>query len=297
MSDPASGNKSLIDELMRPSVRMKDPSAVEDKVCQLMKGGHQHLQVIADFDMTLSRSHYQGKPCSSCHGAIDGSHRLPRFYQQKAKEYKDYYYPIEIDPKMTPEEKIPLMVEWWTKAEEVLLQTKLNCKDLPAIVEESEVMLRDECVTFFELLHQEQVPLVIISAGLGNILEEVIRQQAHLYDNVKIISNYFKFDENGQLCGFSNALIHTYNKNTSAVSFDTAYRETVANRGNVILMGDSMGDVNMDAGVPNVQTILRIGFLNDKIEANLPWYLDNYDVVLLNDQSMDLVNAILRKIM
>ena len=44
--------------------------------------------------------------------ALDISKLLPDKYRQGAYDLKSKYYPIEIDPNVTLQEKIPLMVEW-----------------------------------------------------------------------------------------------------------------------------------------------------------------------------------------
>ena len=38
------------------------------------------------------------------------------------------------------------------------------------------------------------VPLLIFSAGIGDVIEEVIKQQAVLHDNIRIVSNYMDFN-------------------------------------------------------------------------------------------------------
>lgn len=48
---------------------------------------------------------------------------------------------------------------------------------------------------FFDHLHEHSIPLLIFSAGIGDILEEVIRQAGVFHPNVKVFSNYMDFDE------------------------------------------------------------------------------------------------------
>lgn len=45
----------------------------------------------------------------------------------------------------------------------------------------------------------------------------------------------------------------------------TAYFQQLSTRTSIILLGDSMGDLTMADGVPSVENILKIGFLNDKV--------------------------------
>lgn len=49
---------------------------------------------------------------------------------------------------------------------------------------------------FFDCLQDHGVPLLIFSAGVGDVLEEVIRQAGVFHPNVKVFSNYMDFDEN-----------------------------------------------------------------------------------------------------
>ena len=54
---------------------------------------------------------------------------------------------------------------------------------------------RDGCDWLFEQLYKDQVPLLVLSAGIGDVIEAVIRQQVKLYDNVKVVANYMEFNE------------------------------------------------------------------------------------------------------
>lgn len=68
----------------------------------------------------------------------------------------------------------------------------------------------------------------------------------------------------GVLTHFRGPLIHTYNKNNTVLQ-GTGYFQQLSTRTNIILLGDSMGDLTMADGVPSVENILKIGFLNDKV--------------------------------
>lgn len=76
--------------------------------------------------------------------------------------------------------------------------------------------------------------------------------------------DHFSFVLQGVLKGFKGELIHVYNKHDGALR-NTEYFKQLKDNGNIILLGDSLGDLNMADGVPNVENILKIGFLNDKV--------------------------------
>lgn len=54
---------------------------------------------------------------------------------------------------------------------------------------------RDGYKVFFDHLEEQQVPLLIFSAGVGDVLEEVIQQNSVFHPNIRIISNYMDFDQ------------------------------------------------------------------------------------------------------
>ncbi|XP_060761656.1 cytosolic 5'-nucleotidase 3 isoform X1 [Neoarius graeffei] len=294
------GKKTKIIEMMpefeKSTVHIKDPERVEQIICGLIKGGASKLQIITDFDMTLSKFAVNGKRCPTCHNIIDNCKLVTEECRQKLFKLKDTYYPIEIDPQLTMEEKYPFMVEWYFKSHTLLVEQRLQKDKLPEVVRESDVSLREGYEHFFDRLHQHSVPVFIFSAGLGDVLEEIIRQAGVYYPNVKVVSNFMDFDENGVLRGFKGELIHVYNKHDGALR-NTEYFKQLKNNSNIILLGDSLGDLNMADSVPNVENLLKIGFLNDKVEERLEKYMDSYDIVLVKDETLEVPNSILQKIL
>lgn len=294
------GKKTKIIEMMpefeKSTVHMRDPERVEQIICGLIKGGASKLQIITDFDMTLSKFAVNGNRCPTCHNIIDNCKLVTEECRQKLGQLKDTYYPIEIDPHLTMEEKYPFMVEWYFKSHTLLVEQRLQRDKLPEVVRDSEAALREGYEQFFDRLHKHSVPMFIFSAGLGDVLEEIIRQAGVYHPNVKVVSNFMDFDDNGVLRGFKGEVIHVYNKQDGALR-NTEYFKQLKDNCNIILMGDSLGDLNMADGVPNVENILKIGFLNDKVEERLEKYLDSYDIILVKDETLEVPNSILQKIL
>ncbi|XP_034045784.1 cytosolic 5'-nucleotidase 3-like [Thalassophryne amazonica] len=283
----------MILQLFNPSVCMRDPQRVQGILQAMLKAGANTLQVISDFDMTLTRFAYNGKRCPTCHNILENSRLISNDGKVKLKELLNTYYPIEIDSSRSVEEKLPLMVEWWTKAHELLLEQKIKKDQLAEAVQESDAMLRDGYQLFFDQLYKHNVPVLLFSAGIGDILEEVIHQAGVFHPNVKVISNYMDFDEAGVLKAFKGELIHIYNKREGAM-LNTRLFQELRMRHNVLLLGDSLGDLNMADGVQDMQNILKIGFLNDKVEERKQSYLNAYDIVLVKDETLEIPNAVVR---
>ncbi|XP_062967483.1 7-methylguanosine phosphate-specific 5'-nucleotidase isoform X2 [Cynocephalus volans] len=281
-----------VSTLMKTTALMRQPGRVQEIVGALRRGGGHRLQVISDFDMTLSRFACNGKRCPSSHNILDNSKIVTEECRRELTALFHHYYAIEIDPHRTIKEKLPHMVDWWTRAHNLLCQQKIQKFQIAQVVRESNAMLREGYKTFFNTLYHNNIPLFIFSAGIGDILEEIIRQMKVFYPNVHIVSNYMDFNEDG----FKGQLIHMYNKNSSMCE-NSSYFQQLQGRTNVLLLGDSMGDLTMAEGVPGVQNILKIGFLNDKVEEQRARYMDAYDIVLEKDGTLDVVNGLLQHIL
>ncbi|XP_036183258.1 cytosolic 5'-nucleotidase 3A isoform X2 [Myotis myotis] len=286
----------MMPEFQKSSVRIKNPTRVEEIICGLIKGGAVKLQIITDFDMTLSRFSYKGKRCPTCHNVIDNCKLVSDECRKKLLELKETFYAIETDPLLTVEQKNPYMVEWYTKSHRLLVEQGIPRAKLKEIVAESDIMLKEGYENFFDKLQQHSIPVFIFSAGIGDVLEEIIRQAGVYYSNVKVVSNFMDFDDNGVLKGFKGDLIHVFNKHDGALK-NTDYFNQLKDNSNIILLGDSQGDLRMADGVANVEHILKIGYLNDKVDELLDKYMDSYDIVLVKEESLEVANSILQKIL
>ena len=56
------------------------------------------------------------------------------------------------------------------------------------------VSSRDGCRELLQKLDADKVPLLVFSAGLGDIIHTCLQQQAAITDNLKIVSNFMEFD-------------------------------------------------------------------------------------------------------
>ena len=84
--------------------------AVEEKLKKLSSDGSDLLQVIVDFDYTLTKSHKNGVPVDCSWGVLENYKELPASYHEKVRAAKDKYYPIELD--MTISRKSVILYFW-----------------------------------------------------------------------------------------------------------------------------------------------------------------------------------------
>lgn len=56
-------------------------------------------------------------------------------------------------------------------------------------------------------LHSANIPTLILSAGMGNLVEEFLKVNSVAFSNVKIMANFMEFDESDELKGFSDPVV------------------------------------------------------------------------------------------
>ncbi|KAL3523692.1 hypothetical protein ACH5RR_016526 [Cinchona calisaya] len=277
-------------------VVVADPQSLLHKISSFRLAGPKKLQVIADFDATLTRYWIDGRRGQSSHGLLQQGN--PE-YDEKRQKLFEYYHPLEFDPTIPLDQKAILMEEWWGKTHALLIEGGLTYEAIEESVAKANIAFREGVVELFEFLEEKDVPVLVFSAGLADIIEEVFRQKLHRsFKNVRIVSNRMIFDQNGQLVAFKGKTIHVLNKNEHALDMATPVHDQtndinglvednsfVKKRTNVLLLGDHIGDLGMSDGL-NYETRISVGFLNDNIENSLESYQKAFDVVYLNDTSM-----------
>jgi len=258
-----------------------------------------NLQVVTDFDRTLTKAVLNGKEGASSYGIIEHSGLLSPEYHLKIREYFQLYFPIEIDPHKPVEEKIPHMLDWYRLANQLLVDEKVSITMFEDMINRSNIGFRERVHEFLIHLEEKDIPLLVFSAGIGDLIEKIfLTFEKKVYRNMHVVGNRISADEKGIIIGFKDPVIHVFNKNEMAVKHNSSasWFESVTHRKNMILLGDSLGDVGMAAGLTDPGAIIKIGFLNQNVEENLLKYKELFDVIILDDGTFDFANDLLQEI-
>lgn len=250
--------------------------------------------VIADFGRTFTKCFLNNKKISTSFAIIRNEGYLGEEYIQRAQTYFDEYHPIEIDANRSSEEKIKPLTEWWKLHMELLGKYGFSLDIIKELIQKGKFPLRDGSLEFFDLLHEREIPIVIISQGLGDIYIEALKNAGRFYDNIYFVSNLFEFNDDEKVVGFKDTIVHPYNKSEIDLSeFD--FFNKIKDKQNILLLGDSLEDVEVINNL-NYDNLIKIGFLNEKISENIDEYKKNFDVLILNDSDFDYINNLIKKI-
>ncbi|TMW61982.1 hypothetical protein Poli38472_009475 [Pythium oligandrum] len=258
---------------------VRDPDVCARKWKKFSTDGIDKLVVIADFDFTLTtRFKPDGEEGESAHGLLTRSEALGGSASQDSQANALKYYPIEQSLKYTNAEKLPYMIEWWSKEHELLIEHKLTHQMIARAVAASEVTLRQGFMEIFEVLADEDVPTLIFSAGIYDVIHAVLdkeyakTERKTLPKNVHVVSNMMRFDPTGLLVGFQGNTIHSLNKNASVVLNTPFWKKCqLQDPKNILPLGDSLTDANMTEGLGcSDDSIVRIGFLRERAYGHVP---------------------------
>ncbi len=260
-------------------------------------GGKEKIHILSDFDRTLTKVFNNGEKITSVVSILSQEKILSEEYTKKANEYFNKYHPIELDSTIQLEEKKKAMMEWWESQFKNLISSGLNKRHLQEIVNTKKLILRENTEEFIKTLNEVKIPLVIISSGgIGNIIDMILDDKKLHLDNVSIITNEFEWDSEGNAIKVKQPYIHVFNKDETATSSYPEIYNKIKDRKNIILLGDSFGDLGMATGF-EYNEIIKIGFLNEDIEENLEKYKENFDIVITEDGNFEEINKLLREIL
>ncbi len=148
---------------------------------------------------------------------------------------------------------------------------------------------------FLSRLNKSSIPLVIISsAGIGNMIEDFLKEQNLLFQNTHIVGNMLEFNNQGKFIGIkNNKIIHILNKREAALQEIPVYSE-LKKRKNIILLGDSLDDLQMVEDL-DYENLISIIFL-DNLEL-LDAAKEKFDVIITDDGDFSYINELLEEIL
>jgi len=248
---------------------------------------YDNLYIVTDFDRTITVG------SSSTWSILSKNNLMPKEYIDERQKLYDYYRPIEIDNNLDFETKNKLMSEWWNKHISLLVKYQISEEVIKSATKDLRVMdFRTGAKKFLEKMYIKKVPVIIISAGIGNFIQQFLSQNNCNFNNIYIVANFVKF-ENGIATGVSENIIHSLNKNEISLPKNVLHK--IIGRKKIILLGDALSDINMVSSDKRDDTI-RIGFLEEQVEENLENFKQEFDIVCTDKTSYDELSEVLIKL-
>eukprot|EP00435_Cladocopium_sp_Y103_P034077 s2715_g8.t1 len=266
-------------------------SSFPELVHELRKVGPQKLMVITDFDQTLT-SYFgkDGSPGDQCHDIILRHLDLG----QLPEEAQRSFVALEEWNSMSDAQRLARCDNDWTKKVAASVASFDTFHALSAqhqlsrfaesCVAKSNVRVRDGMKDTFGWLERWDVPMLVVSAGLDELLTSILQSSgAPLPRKAKVLAN--SLDE--------AAVSVTSSHKAHALELVPDFMSEVTSEGrtHVLLLGDKPSDCCPLQGLPKSTPALKIGFLAEPTEEKFQEYLNVFDAVLVSDATMDFVNC------
>lgn len=244
-----------------------------------------NIFVVADFDKTITNG-----SSKTSWSILSDSDDVPKTYIEERKNLYNHYRPIEIDESMDFNLRSSLIREWFQKHIELFVKYKLSEEVFKNAAKDLRIMeFRPGAKEFITFLHDNNIPLIIISAGIGNFIETFLSLNNCYFDNVYISSNKIIFKD-GIAVGVGKNIIHSLNKNEVSLPEDILHK--LNGRNDVILLGDQITDLKMvDKHKHN--KVYSTCFLTDDYYSLIDKIKENFDIVCeSNDNYYTLQNEL-----
>jgi len=276
---------------------ISNPENVEEIKKKIISEGKEKFHVLADFDGTLTYDHNEkGKLYPSLISVLRDGDYISKDYAEKAHELANKYRPKEKDESLPLAERKQAMTNWWNEHFDLLIKSGLNEKHLEDIANSGIIKLRKGSRELIDYLHEEKIPLVIISSsGIGEAIKIYLEKEKLMHDNIYLITNLFKWNERGNATKIIKPVIHSMNKDETVVKNFPKIYEKIKDRKNVLMLGNSLGDLEMITGF-DYENLLKMGFLNEDVEKRIENYKQKWDVVITNDSNADFVFDLIKEI-
>lgn len=261
---------------------------VDEKKLNAISLNRDNFAVLMDFDRTIT-----SKDSLGSWSVLENPKFMDKEFKKKSKKLVDTYYPYELDYSISNDVKTKYLNEWYYKNMDLLYEYNLTKSILLNCINDCNANFHDGCKEFLDYMYKLNVPIIIISAGIGNVIIELLKKYGCLYSNIHVFSNFIQF-ENDKMVRFSDSMIHTSNKSMSVLPLNL--QTEILSKDYILVFGDLVEDLDMAKGI-DFNKVLSFGFLEHSIKENLDFYRQAFDVVLTDGSSFFEVQKILNNIL
>ena len=276
---------------------------------------------ITDFDYTITRKFN--------YTTGERFHNTYNIYNQDAfggdqtsflaedKRLYDLYGKYEDDTSIDYETRKNKSFEWYKLSLINMSNEKINKEAFKKMVELSfeNIKFRNEFKTLLEMLIKENIPIIIISGGIKEIIIETLRTlnidgfESYLDNKRLIVIANSLLDENDKIKNWNereNDIIYPFNKNIiikkDLEKYFTGFK-------NIIIVGDLISDYKSidEIEINKEENVIGFGFLeynpkklkhdfNYKNDSMFKEYSNVFDAVFVNDQGYQYIIDVINKI-
>ena len=296
---------------------ISNPEKLNEKRSIFTKSSSDKCIFVSDFDYTFSLRFLNHIQLYSSYCFLENSllinEKNPNFKNQlheQSLKYEQY----ETDTSIDFEFRKNIIKEWFEKALDLYTAQHITKKDFIEVIREAadkeKFYFRKGLKSFFEKLLSLNIPIIIISGGVKEIIEILLQDfLGDIYTEMiakhllTILANEFTYDNQDKVNGYIQPVIYTFNKGKfvkDAISVHYPHLKLE----NIFIMGDHLNDYDSIKEIEEVKdkkNIIGIGFINinpdgeikEKTEKTIEEFKNVFDVNILSNGGFEYVNNLL----
>ena len=242
---------------------------INSKKVDSIKLTKENFYILIDFDRTLTKGN-----------SISGW-RVLYYSGLLGDDFTKRYDEIHDKHNETWEDRFKLYID--------LLREKGFSKEIvKEAVKNTDLELRNGAKEFLTKMYNLNIPVIIISCSLKNVIKEYLEFNNCYYNNIFIYSNYYDIEDNGK-----NDIYKVTPHSKNRIIFSKELNEKIKTKDYTLLFGDIVDDVNM-VSKDRLNSTIAVGFLDKKIEENLELYKSTFDIVLTDNASFKEIDDIIK---
>lgn len=242
---------------------------INSKKIDNIKLTKENFYILIDFDRTLTKGN-----------SISGW-RVLYYSGLLGDDFTKRYDEIHDKHNETWEDRFKLYID--------LLREKGFSKEIvKEAVKNTDLELRNGAKEFLTKMYNLNIPVIIISCSLKNVIKEYLEFNNCYYNNIFIYSNYYDIEDNGK-----NDIYKVTPHSKNRIIFSKELNEKIKTKDYTLLFGDIVDDVNM-VSKDRLNSTIAVGFLDKKIEENLELYKSTFDIVLTDNASFKEIDDIIK---
>lgn len=219
-----------------------DRAKVAEKLRLFKDAGAHRLHYLFDFDRTLTSSADFGKDVTIWDLMDDLlPDEIRPAYDRLSKEYQR----MESAGRLSEQDA----QSWWALSFEFYIQHGMNLNEMRHAI--GKLKIREGAIDLFNLCEANDIPTIILSAGVGNVIEMITEE--HGIHPTTIMSTKLELAADGRITGWDpDSVVHVLNKHERG---HAKLSRLAKERPYTILLGDSLEDAKMIKGEDHIVRI------------------------------------------
>ncbi len=224
---------------------------------------------------------------SNTWNTITNNMRLKKKYIKKVEDLEFKCRSIELNNNLDFCDKCDFTRDIWKENISLLKDLNVDSKKIKKFISnKNNLRIRDGVKEFFKITNEKNIPVIIISDGISEVIECLLNFNNCYYSNISILSNNL-LDEN------TNSIIHPLNRNE--LSLPEEIKSKIKDRDVSILLASSINDINM-LSKTKLKNSIKIAFLEKNINENFDIFLNYFNIIYTHNTSFNLLMNTLKKI-